>query len=136
MVGFKAKVSNHLIKENEIKTIIEWGCGNGNQLKYVNYPDYIGFDIGEIAVSHFKKIFKKDRSKALNHTVDYTNQTADFILLLNVIFHLIEDHIYIDYINGLFDSSQQYVIISSSNTAMQLEHIPEYFFQMSYNYLW
>ena len=132
LAEFKAKEINRFVKENEIKTIIEWGCGDGNQLIYMNYPDYIGFDVSKTAVSHCKKIFKNDRSKIFKHTDEYKNQTADLILSLDVIFHLIEDHIYTDYMNRLFDSSQQYVIIYSSNTARQLEHIPEHFYQRKF----
>ena len=40
LAEFKAKVINRFVKENEIKTIIEWGCGDGNQLTYMNYPNY------------------------------------------------------------------------------------------------
>ena len=44
---------------------------------------------------------------------------ADLSLSLDVIYHLIEDEIFEAYINHLFNSSKQYVIIYSSNFQKQ-----------------
>ena len=91
LAEFKAKIINSFVKENEIKTIIEWGCGDGNQLTYMNYPDYIGIDISETVVANCKNIFKNDRRKRFIHMDEYKSQSSELTLSLDVIFHLIEE---------------------------------------------
>ena len=50
---------------------------------------------------------------------DYANETAQLTLSLDVIYHLIEDGVFHDYMKRLFDSSTEFVIIYSSNTDEQ-----------------
>ncbi len=38
--NFKAEVINKFVREHKIKSVIEFGCGDGNQLKLANYPSY------------------------------------------------------------------------------------------------
>ena len=47
---------------------------------------------------------------------NYAGEQADLTLLLDVIFHLIEDDVFEEYMTKLFDSSNKFVIIYSSNT--------------------
>lgn len=132
LAEFKAKVINRFVKENEIKTIIEWGCGDGNQLTYMNYPNYVGFDVSKTAVSMCKKLYSKEKNKIFKHVSEYDNETSQLTLSLDVIFHLIEDSIYDDYMNRLFDSSTKFVLIYSSNTNKQLEQVPKHFYQRKF----
>ena len=63
---------------------------------------------------------------------EYDNETSQLTLSLDVIFHLIEDSIYDDYMNRLFDSSTKFVLIYSSNTNKQLEQVPKHFYQRKF----
>ncbi len=40
---FKAEVINKFVSEREIKSVIEFGCGDGNQLKLANYSRFSPF---------------------------------------------------------------------------------------------
>jgi hypothetical protein len=42
---FKADVLNHFVFTHDIQTVIEFGCGGGNQLSLATYPKYLGFDV-------------------------------------------------------------------------------------------
>ena len=119
LAKYKAKIINEFILENNIDNVIEWGCGDGNQLKYMHYNNYIGYDISPAIISKCKKLFKNDRTRKFELNNNYKNETADLSLSLDVIFHLIEDDIFDDYMNRLFNSSRKYVIIYSSNTNKQ-----------------
>ena len=132
LAEFKAEIINQFIKKNDIKTIIEWGCGDGNQLTYMNYQDYIGFDVSKTALLHCSEKFKEDKSKTFLHTDKYTNQSAVLSLSLDVIFHLIEDSVFNDYMNRLFNSSQKFVVIYSSNTSEQFEIATNHFHQRKF----
>ena len=63
LAEFKADIINTFVKEHNIKTVIEWGSGDGRQLRLASYPEYIGIDVSPKAVSICKEIFAKDSSK-------------------------------------------------------------------------
>lgn len=123
LAKFKAKFVNSFVKEYNIKSIVELGCGDGNQLQLSDYPQYIGFDISTTAIALCKSKFQNDPTKTFFH---YNNENylqciqemslqIDLALSLDVIFHLVEDNIYESYMKHLFSSSRQYIIIYSSN---------------------
>ncbi len=120
LAKFKAEVINDIVDKNELKTVVELGCGDGNQLTYAEYPKYTGFDISKTAIDICKSKFKSDANKEF-FVVDKieTNGTdlykSDLALSLDVIFHLIETDLYEQYMNNLFNLSDKYVIIYSSN---------------------
>ena len=127
LAEFKAEIINDFVLKNSITSIIEYGCGDGNQLKLAEYPSYMGFDVSPKAVALCKEAFKNDFTKAFKLMDDYYNETAELTLSLDVIYHLIEDDVYNEYMNTLFDSAKQFVIIYSSNSEEipggQAEHI-------------
>jgi SAM-dependent methyltransferase len=116
LAEFKAEILNDFVMQKDIRTVIEYGCGDGNQLKLAKYPMYIGFDVSPRAVSICKEWFLRDATKTFKVLDDYSNETADLTLSLDVIYHLIEDNVFIDYMNRLFDSSERFVVIYSSDT--------------------
>lgn len=122
LAEFKAEVINSFIKNNKIRTVIEYGCGDGNQLRLSVYQSYIGFDVSPEAILKCMDIFSSDKTKTFKLMKDYKNETAQLTLSLDVIYHLIEDSIYIEYMKRLFDSSCNYVIIYSSNTNSKVRY--------------
>lgn len=119
LAEFKARIINDFVANNKINSIIEFGCGDGNQLKLSNYDSYIGFDISKDAINQCKEIFTNDKSKIFKLLNEYSGENAQLVLSLDVIYHLIEDDIFFRYMELIFDSSTQYVIIYSSNTNIQ-----------------
>ena len=115
LAEFKAGVINKFVSDNNIPTVIEFGCGNGNQLIYANYPIYVGFDVSPTAVKLCRRIFEKDLSKRFALMDIYCGETADLILSLDVVYHLVEDDVYESYMNTLFNASSRFVIIYSSD---------------------
>src|SRR4030067_1380080 len=77
---FKADTINNFIKANEINTVIEYGCGDGNQLRYVKCVKYLGFDVSPNAIALCERIFMGDLSKKFRLMRDYNNERADLTL--------------------------------------------------------
>ena len=113
---FKAEVLNAFVSEQQVSSVIEFGHGDGNQLKLAHYPKYLGFDVSSTAVAHCRKVFAGDSSKSFRLAQDYAGEQADLALSLDVIFHLVEDSVFDAYMRRLFAASQRYVIVYSSNT--------------------
>lgn len=119
LAEFKAEVLNDFVRGKQIKTIIEYGCGDGNQLKLSDYPSYTGFDVSREAISQCENIFSNDAKKIFKLMDGYANETAELTLSLDVIYHLVEDTVFFTYMKRLFDSATRFVIIYSSNTDKQ-----------------
>jgi SAM-dependent methyltransferase len=115
LAKFKSEVINQFVDENGIRSVIEFGCGDGNQLTYAQYNNYLGFDVSKTAIAICRKKFLSDSTKRFKLMDEYNGEKADISLSLDVIFHLVEDTVFESYINKLFDSSNRYVIIYSSN---------------------
>lgn len=115
LAAFKADILNSFVKEHDIKTVIEFGCGDGNQLMQAKYPHYLGVDISPDAIALCEKKFSRDESKSFVLAEDYSDQKAELALSLDVVYHLIEDGIFEAYIARCFDSAEKFVIIYASN---------------------
>ncbi|MDR0723653.1 MAG: class I SAM-dependent methyltransferase [Endomicrobium sp.] len=118
---FKAEILNNFVNENNIQSVIEFGCGEGNQLLFLNYPKYTGYDVSKTAVALCRNKFIDDKSKQFYLLNEYHNEKAELTLSLDVIFHLIENNVFDNYMSLLFSSSERHVIIYSSN---KVEYTP------------
>jgi hypothetical protein len=122
---FKAEVLNNFVAQRDVRSVIEFGCGDGNQLSFARYPHYIGFDISETSVSLCKQRFKADQTKIFKMLHEYAGETAHLTISLDVIYHLVEDDIFDRHMRILFMSSERYVAIYSSdnNAKMKGTHV-------------
>ena len=115
---FKADIINKFIEECNIQSIIDYGVGDGNQLKLINTENkvYTGIDVSPIVISKCNEIFKGDETKKFIHVNNInSNLQAELVLSCDVIYHLIEDDIYHEYMKNLFSMSKKYVIIYAKN---------------------
>jgi hypothetical protein len=113
---FKAAVLNNFIVTNNISSIVEFGCGDGNQLKLSNYNNYLGFDVSSRSLEICRKLFLDDTSKEFRLMDSYTTEIRQLSLSLDVIYHLVEDAVFQSYMKTLFSAAERFVIIYSSNT--------------------
>lgn len=109
---FKAEVINNIITSHDIKSIIDFGCGDGNQLSYLMRRNYIGFDVSPICVMDCQAEYPHHTFRLMK---EYNNQTAELSMSLDVIYHLLEDETFDKYMTRLFNASTKFVIIYSSN---------------------
>ncbi len=120
LAEFKAHILNDFIKQHDIKSVVEFGCGDGSQLSLIDCAKYIGFDVSAESVKRCRERFAGDATKnfylynekCLSDSGDRCE--AELGLSLDVVYHLVEDDVYQDHIKHLFASSRRYVIIYSS----------------------
>jgi len=121
LAEFKASVLNQFVVDRAITSVIEFGCGDGNQLRYAAYPRYIGLDVAHEAIRLCRAKFEDDSTKSFfvydpECFVDHGGVfQADLALSLDVLFHLSEDSVFARYIELLFQAARRFVIIYSSN---------------------
>lgn len=119
---FKAEVINEFIDKHGLRSVIEFGCGDGNQLTLASYKAYFGYDVSETAINKCKRLFSGDASKHFLLMDEYKGEKADVALSLDVIYHLVEDGVFEKYTRTLFDFSTKFVIIYASNMADNAEN--------------
>lgn len=120
LAEFKAEVINNFIQQYGINKALEFGCGDGNNLSLYNIENYVGVDVSNKAIEICKSKFSQDFSKTFLTLEAFMTLTdclkyAKLVISLDVIYHLIEDSVYHEYMNNLFDNSLKYVIIYASN---------------------
>lgn len=112
---FKAEVLNAFTKEHHVQSVIEWGSGDGNQLRFFQFPRYVGVDVSQTAVANCRARYKDDPTKTFKHVSEYAGEQAELALSLDVIYHLVEDGTFEQYMQNLFNSATRFVIIYASN---------------------
>jgi hypothetical protein len=116
LAEFKANFLNEFVDKNQITSVIEFGSGDGSQLKLARYPKYIGADVSSTAVDMCRSIFAGDPSKTFFQSDALKPGTAaELSLSLDVIYHLVEDWVFEAYMGQLFASASRFVIVYSSN---------------------
>ncbi len=115
LAAFKAEILNQLVFEKRIRSVIEFGCGDGNQLTLANYPRYLGYDVSPDAITQCRALFQTDSTKQFALLKDAPEETAELSLSLDVVYHLIEDEVYKQYMERLFDAAERVVVVYSSN---------------------
>jgi len=115
LAEFKAEIINNFIKENNIRSVIEFGVGDGNQLSLLKCPNYIGIDVSDTILNNAKRMFDDDATKSFYLLSEYHKQQAELALSLDVVYHLIEDQVFYNYMMNLFNAATRCVIIYSSN---------------------
>lgn len=118
LAEFKARVLNAFVEEQKIQSVVELGCGDGNQLALARYPAYLGLDVSETAVELCRRRFAGDPTKTFRcygpgHPAPVGG--ADLALSLDVVYHLVEDDVYARYLGDLCAAAKRFVIVYSTN---------------------
>jgi len=125
---YKSNILNGVIREYKINSLIEFGCGDGNNLGLYKINNYIGFDIAKKAIDICINTYKNDESKTFIYYEPFLFKAsnafkADITISFEVLFHLVEDRMYKKYIHDLFISSKKYVLVFSTNFIQESEAI-------------
>lgn len=116
---FKADFLNAFVREHDVRRVVELGCGDGAQLSLAKYPDYVGVDVAPTAVELCRSRF----AGAPGRRFFYASERAawrlargyDAALSLDVVYHLVEDDVFLQYMDDLFEIGDRFVVVYSWN---------------------
>ena len=109
----KADYVTALIEQCGVRTVIDWGCGDGVVLSYVTAPmEYTGIDISHTILRRVREEFPQH---TFLHFGDYDGDMRDLALSLDVLFHFPDDRAYQHYLMLLFGSARRLVCIYSTD---------------------
>ncbi len=123
LAEFKAETINQLIRDHRLSSVIEFGCGDGNQLGLLQCDHYVGMDISSSEIQRCEKKYANDSSKSFflyDHRCFTDNKgifRMDCSMSLDVLFHLVEQNIYETYLDHLFRCASKMVIIYAANVS-------------------
>lgn len=115
LAKYKSDFITAILSEYRIRSVVEFGCGDGNQLGLVNYENYTGLDVSLSAVEICRQKYAKNSNYSFDLLSNFRGGYFDLAVSLDVIYHLVEDDIYEKHMELLFQSSRSFVLIYSSN---------------------
>ena len=123
LAEFKAEVINNFTRNHDVTSIIDYGVGDGNNLKYydlTNIDKYIGLDVSKTIIDRLNNDapFKKCEFRCVGSN-DKLEYKGDLVLSQDVLYHLIDETIYKNYLDNLFNMSKKYVIIYARDEDME-----------------
>jgi len=121
LAAFKAQFINGFIREHQVKRLLDFGCGDGNQAGFLEIESYLGFDVSPSVVQRCHDKFNGDPRRRFLLYEQATFQAevaafqADLAISMDVVFHLVEEAVFARYMDELFHSATRHVIIYSTN---------------------
>lgn len=119
LARYKAEFLNAFLADHDVERVVELGCGDGNQLELIDYPEYLGLDVAPTAVEQCQQRFADDPSREFRvydpSESDVERVDADLWLSLDVIYHLVEDEVFERHLELLFGPTPRWVIVYSSD---------------------
>jgi SAM-dependent methyltransferase len=115
LAAFKAAFVNGYVALNDITRVIEFGCGDGNQLGLLSIPHYTGVDVSTTVLDRCRSRFTGPEYAFVESGDLDDVRAAELGLSMDVVFHLTEDTVYEAYMRDLFAFSTDFVILYASD---------------------
>lgn len=106
---------NSIIEKYNINSVVDFGCGDGRQIKELNIKKYYGIDVSKTAVEKCQLLYKDRKGwefEILNRAVI---PQSDLAMSIDTIYHLIEENECRKHLDNLF-SCANYVLIYGNYT--------------------
>jgi hypothetical protein len=110
----KAAYVNRFVETHDIESVVDWGCGDGEQLSRMKVANYIGVDV---SVDALTKCMRRNpgHTYVLWKPGSEISVAGDLALSLDVVFHFPERAQYVEYIDHVFGSAERYVLFHSTD---------------------
>ncbi|SEQ15205.1 methyltransferase domain-containing protein [Butyrivibrio sp. TB] len=115
LAQFKARIINDFCYNHNVSSIVEWGCGDGNNCKMFTVEKYVGYDVSKTAIEICSSKIKIPNRQFIKYDGEkvHSPEMGELSLSMDVLYHLIEDEMFDNYMFNLFNSSERYVAIYS-----------------------
>lgn len=122
----KAAWLNALIEERAVRSVVDWGCGDGFVAGLLDVTSYTGVDVSPAAICRAVERLGDDASFVLLRADAEVTIRADLAVSMEVLFHLTDDAEYLTYLDRLFRSARRLVAVYGtdydSETVAHMRH--------------
>jgi len=111
---YKANVVNKIIQLEKVESVLEFGCGDGNQLTLFNFDYYTGLDISQTAISRCESMYTNHSKKKFLRIIpgqDLQINKHDAVISLEVLMHITNENDFKWTLDQIFKFSAGIVII-------------------------
>lgn len=119
--AYKAAYLSKFIAERGMKTVVDWGCGDGQVLERIKLPagvQYTGVDVSQTIIDRMGVKFPQHRFIGpKNADAHHWEDAYQLAISMDVLFHLPDDADYFGYLDTLFNSATRHVVIYSTDRA-------------------
>jgi SAM-dependent methyltransferase len=120
----KAGFVNKLIARERVRSVVDWGCGDGRVAMNFAARRYIGLEVSAAALSICRNRIRRARWQwRLFSEDEFPHVRADLALSLDVLFHLTDDEVYRRYLAALFASAPLVCIHASNRDEAGRSHV-------------
>jgi SAM-dependent methyltransferase len=116
LAEYKAEMINEFVKKNNVGRVIEFGCGDGNQLNLYKFNTYLGLDISEKSIELNMERYSDDHTKSFmrydpSHFANGGFLKADLVICIDVLYHITDESDFKKTLCDIFDCSSRYVVL-------------------------
>ncbi|MBI0582574.1 MAG: class I SAM-dependent methyltransferase [Methanomassiliicoccales archaeon] len=116
LAEYKAEVLNEFVKKKDVDRVIEFGCGDGNQLSLYKFNTYLGLDVSEKSIELNMERYSDDYTKSFmlydpDHFANGGFLKADLVICIDVLYHITDESDFKKTLRDIFDSSSKYVAL-------------------------
>lgn len=111
---WKADVVNQVVRHCDVTTVLDVGCGDGQQAALIDVPRYLGIDVSQAAVQIAQSRNRHDRSKRFDlwHEGEpFPAGMYDMVMSLEVLMHILEERMFTETLSGIFASAREVVVL-------------------------
>jgi len=125
---FKSDMIKRTIEENNIKSIVDFGCGDGNQISFLpSNIKYFGYDISQTAIDLCNKQYsgRPHWSFGTYDPMTYTYETmADMSMACDILFHVTIEDEWLKTIDCICRSATKIVVLITNAESIREEYFP------------
>lgn len=100
-----------------VGSVLDIGCGDGQQAQLYDFEDYLGIDISEKALDLARE---RNPSKAFQLE---TNEPRDTHLSMDVMFHQVTEEAFQGHLDLLFSAKKRVIVYSSNHDQKGAPHV-------------
>ena len=108
--AYKAGLVNAIVEQMHLSSLLDLGCGDGQQAALLRVPGYVGYDPSPTAIAQCRS-----RLPDLRFTTEMPAEVFDATLSMDVIYHLTDDEAYQAYLAALFGHARRAVLVYGLN---------------------
>jgi len=121
--NIKAEYINSVISKYNIKTINDLGHGDGNQIGLLKgFDQYTGYDVSSTIRNKCILQYQDDRRYTFIDNESQFKQ-ADLAMSLDVLYHLTEQEVFVEYIDKLFSIGEYILIYAEDRDHIGNSHV-------------
>lgn len=123
---FKANVINRVIEDYDCRDMVEFGCGDGNQMTLFNPIPYIGYDISQTIIAK-NQVKYSNLSHAEFEVIDMDwdySRIRDLSICVDVLFHLTIKKDWERLIDIVCSAAKKAIVIVTNTEVIPKEYFP------------